>query len=128
LQTSTVQNHWRPKLHHATVSALLGQETKHDFCERPILSFAEAEELVTSYSEPLPVVASWGNKCLTPQDILETFGLEPHHNLVISPSVFLSLCPAIVYELDQRLCYSRVDEQHVTEATRTQNSGLFINQ
>jgi hypothetical protein len=70
-------------------------------------------------------VASWSNKCLTPQDILETFGLEPHHNLVISPAVFLNLCPALVYELDQRLCYNRVDEENVTDSARTEHSGSF---
>ncbi|XP_021927252.1 zinc transporter ZIP6-like isoform X2 [Zootermopsis nevadensis] len=78
----------------------------------------EVQELVTSYSEPLP----WTNKCLTPQDILETFGLEPHHNLVISPSVFLNICPAIIYELDQRSCYGETDEQIQTDSTATQHS------
>ncbi|PNF42924.1 hypothetical protein B7P43_G11841, partial [Cryptotermes secundus] len=82
----------------------------------------EFEELVTSYSEPLPVAAPWSNKCLSTQDILETFGLEPHHSLVISPSVFLNLCPAIVYELDQRLCHNKTEEQHLTSSTRPQHS------
>ncbi|XP_069677059.1 zinc transporter ZIP5 [Periplaneta americana] len=59
----------------------------------------ELDELVT-YSEPT------GGRCLTPQDLLRAFGLEPKHSLVISPPVFLDLCPAIVYELDQRSCYS----------------------
>lgn len=82
----------------------------------------EFEELVTSYSEPEPIASPWSNICLTPQDILETFGLEPHHNLVISPSVFLNLCPAIVYELDQRLCYNKSDEKNLTNSARTQHS------
>jgi hypothetical protein len=86
-------------------------------------SSTEFQELVTSYSEPQPIAAPWSNKCLTPQDILETFGLEPHHSLVISPSVFLNLCPAIVYELDQRLCYNKTVEQNLTDSARTQDSG-----
>ena len=53
------------------------------------------------------------------------FGLEPQHNLIIVPDDFLNLCPAIVYELDQRTCRSDTDEQTSTKLT-TQHSGLFV--
>jgi len=84
----------------------------------------EYENQVKSYSESLPV-APWINKCLTPQDFVETFGLEPQHNLIIAPDDFLNLCPAIVYELDQRTCCSDPDKQTSTNLT-TQHSGLFV--
>jgi hypothetical protein len=93
-----------------------------DWYEGLICSYAEYEELVTSYSEPLP----WTNKCLTPQDILEMFGLQPHHDLNISQSVFLNLCPAIVYELDQGSCYSESVAQTQINTTAIQKPGLFI--
>ena len=82
------------------------------------------EKLVRSYSESLPV-APWTKKCLTPQDFLEMFGLEPQHSLIIVPDDFLNLCPAIVYELDQRTCRSDTDEQISTNLT-TQHSGLSV--
>jgi hypothetical protein len=84
----------------------------------------EYEKLVTSYTEPVPA-APWTNKCLTPQEFLEMFGLEPQHTLIISPNDFLNLCPAIVYELDQRSCYNDTDQQTSTNLT-TQHSGLFV--
>ena len=43
-------------------------------------------------------------KCLTPQDILLAFGLQPHHSVIISPNKYLQICPAIIYELDNKLC------------------------
>ncbi|XP_063236842.1 zinc transporter ZIP10 [Bacillus rossius redtenbacheri] len=42
--------------------------------------------------------------CLTPQAMLAMYGLQPSHAAVISPLAFLHMCPAIVYELDQRAC------------------------
>ncbi|KAK6632344.1 hypothetical protein RUM44_007385 [Polyplax serrata] len=49
-------------------------------------------------------------KCLTPQDILITFGLRPYHDAVISPAKYLQICPAIIYELDEKLCQASGDD------------------
>jgi len=84
----------------------------------------EYEKLVKSHSESLPV-APWTTKCLTPQDLLETFGLEPQHSLIIAPDDFLNLCPAIVYELDQHTCYSDTDEQTSTNLTTQHSAWLY---
>nr|CAD7200217.1 unnamed protein product [Timema douglasi] len=43
-------------------------------------------------------------KCLSPQDILVTYGLQPDHKAQISPLEFLHICPAIVYELEHHSC------------------------
>lgn len=82
------------------------------------------ENPVKSYSESLPV-APWTKKCLTPQDFLELIGLEPQHSLIIAPDDFLNLCPAIVYELDQRTCRSDTDEQISTNLTTQQSAWLY---
>lgn len=84
----------------------------------------EHEKLVTSYTEPVPA-APWTNKCLTPQEFLEMFGLEPQHTLIISPNDFLNLCPAIVYELDQRSCYNDTDQQTSTNLTTQHSAWLY---
>ena len=73
---------------------------------------------VTAYAEPKPV--SWSSHCLTPQDLLLTFGLEPHHKAIISQRIFLEICPAIIYELDQRSCYTGTREQ----ITTTEHKGV----
>ncbi|XP_035218171.1 zinc transporter ZIP10-like [Stegodyphus dumicola] len=41
-------------------------------------------------------------QCLSPKEILETFGIDYKSSL--NPVSFLHLCPAIIYELDQRHC------------------------
>lgn len=44
--------------------------------------------------------------CLSAQELLRSHGLPTHHDVLISQPVFLHLCPAIVYEIDQRACYT----------------------
>ncbi|XP_046990468.1 zinc transporter ZIP10 [Schistocerca americana] len=54
--------------------------------------------------------------CLSAQELLRSHGLPTHHDVLISQPVFLHLCPAIVYEIDQRACYaaaSATAESHV---------------
>ncbi|CAH0389068.1 unnamed protein product [Bemisia tabaci] len=56
-------------------------------------------------------------QCLSPPEMLITFGLAPDHEVSISPSVFLEkLCPTIIYELDLRTC------QHETSPTALQSA------
>ncbi|XP_063376407.1 zinc transporter ZIP10 isoform X1 [Cydia fagiglandana] len=44
--------------------------------------------------------------CLSPKDILEVYGIESEPGVItISPQTFLDMCPALVYQLDQRSCY-----------------------
>ncbi|XP_046483485.1 zinc transporter ZIP5 [Neodiprion pinetum] len=47
--------------------------------------------------------------CLSPQALLQTFGLRPNHSVAIKPPRFLHLCPAIIYQLDRRACDVRVN-------------------
>ncbi|KAJ9600976.1 hypothetical protein L9F63_000871, partial [Diploptera punctata] len=69
------------------------------------------KEVKITYVEP---ETAWRSQCLTPQDLLLTFGLEPHHKAEISQRAFLEICPAIIYELDQRTCYT-TSTPHYTE-------------
>ncbi|XP_072936810.1 zinc transporter ZIP5 [Epargyreus clarus] len=44
--------------------------------------------------------------CLSPKDILELYGMENEPGVItINPKTFLEMCPALVYQLDQRSCY-----------------------
>nr|CAD7426526.1 unnamed protein product [Timema monikensis] len=58
-------------------------------------------------------------KCLSPQDILVTYGLQPNHKAQISPLEFLHICPAIVYELEHHSCI-RLPVQQQAAATEVQ--------
>ncbi|GFR17433.1 zinc transporter ZIP10 [Trichonephila clavata] len=51
-------------------------------------------------------------QCLSPKEILETFGINQTSSL--NPVSFLHLCPAIIYELDQGHCMFR-DRSHGKE-------------
>lgn len=42
-------------------------------------------------------------QCVTPTEILSTFDIE--YSDGISPKEFASICPAIIYQLDQHLCH-----------------------
>ncbi|XP_014281457.3 zinc transporter ZIP5 [Halyomorpha halys] len=46
-------------------------------------------------------------KCLTPQDLLYYYGLEAGHDVLITEENFMAMCPAIVHQLDRRLCSPR---------------------
>ncbi|RVE54154.1 hypothetical protein evm_001277 [Chilo suppressalis] len=44
--------------------------------------------------------------CLSPRDILEFYGIENEPGVIsIEPKTFLEMCPALVYQLDQRSCF-----------------------
>ncbi|XP_004930976.1 zinc transporter ZIP10 [Bombyx mori] len=44
--------------------------------------------------------------CLSPREILEVYGMENEPGVItIRPKTFLEMCPALVYQLDQRSCY-----------------------
>ncbi|XP_026487380.1 zinc transporter ZIP10 [Vanessa tameamea] len=44
--------------------------------------------------------------CLSPKEILEVYGMENEPGIItINPKTFLEMCPALVYQLDQRSCY-----------------------
>ncbi|KAM3964691.1 LOW QUALITY PROTEIN: zinc/iron regulated transporter-related protein 71B [Aphomia sociella] len=44
--------------------------------------------------------------CLSPRQILEMYGMENEPGVItIRPKTFLEMCPALVYQLDQRSCY-----------------------
>ncbi|CAK1602995.1 unnamed protein product [Parnassius mnemosyne] len=44
--------------------------------------------------------------CLSPREILEVYGMENEPGVItINPKTFLEMCPALVYQLDQRSCY-----------------------
>lgn len=58
-------------------------------------------EVVMDYSE---LKSSTSSRCLSPQELLIVYGLQPDHRLSLSPLGFLHICPAIIYELDQRSC------------------------
>ncbi|KAL0273989.1 UNVERIFIED_CONTAM: hypothetical protein PYX00_006536 [Menopon gallinae] len=54
--------------------------------------------------DKIPEALQRGKRCLTPQDLLSTYGLETSHGVVISRKGFVDMCPAIIYELDQKAC------------------------
>lgn len=58
-------------------------------------------EVVLDYSE---LKSSSSSRCLSPQELLIVYGLQPDHRLSLNPLGFLHICPAIIYELDQRSC------------------------
>ncbi|GBP66557.1 Zinc transporter ZIP14 [Eumeta japonica] len=44
--------------------------------------------------------------CLSPKEILEVYGMENEPGVItIKPNTFLEMCPALVYQLDQKSCY-----------------------
>ncbi|KAG6462814.1 hypothetical protein O3G_MSEX013479 [Manduca sexta] len=44
--------------------------------------------------------------CLSPREMLEVYGMENEPGVItIRPKTFLEMCPALVYQLDQRSCY-----------------------
>ncbi|XP_047515944.1 zinc transporter ZIP10 [Pieris napi] len=44
--------------------------------------------------------------CLSPREILTVYGMEKEPGIItINPKTFLEMCPALVYQLDQRSCY-----------------------
>ncbi|XP_059060622.1 zinc transporter ZIP10 [Achroia grisella] len=55
---------------------------------------------------PPPTDSLIQKSCLSPRQILEMYGMENEPGVIsIKPKVFLEMCPALVYQLDQRSCY-----------------------
>ncbi|XP_047042167.1 zinc transporter ZIP10 [Helicoverpa zea] len=56
---------------------------------------------------PPPAEPILQKPCLSPREILEVYGMENEAPGVITirPKTFLEMCPALVYQLDQRSCY-----------------------
>ncbi|KAI8428033.1 hypothetical protein MSG28_002327 [Choristoneura fumiferana] len=52
---------------------------------------------------PTPSEPILKKSCLSPKDILEVYGMESEPGVItINPQRFLDMCPALVYQLDQR--------------------------
>ncbi|KAL1124250.1 hypothetical protein AAG570_002020 [Ranatra chinensis] len=43
-------------------------------------------------------------ECLSPERMLSAYGLGADHDVAISPAGFHHICPAIVYQLDEKVC------------------------
>ncbi|XP_075992454.1 zinc/iron regulated transporter-related protein 71B [Anticarsia gemmatalis] len=55
---------------------------------------------------PTPPEPILQKSCLSPREILEVYGMENEPGVItIKPKTFLEMCPALVYQLDQRSCY-----------------------
>lgn len=76
------------------------------------------DEVVSDYSE---LKSSSPSQCLSPQELLIVYGLQPDHRLSLSPLGFLHICPAIIYELDQRLCSDGFVEEPSIKIIRQEN-------
>lgn len=84
------------------------------------------DEVMFDYSE---MKIPSRSRCLSPQELLVVYGLHPDHRLSLSPLGFLHICPAIVYELDQRSCsdhYDPVEEPTVKIITPEQKQASWI--
>lgn len=58
--------------------------------------------MISPFSET-PIL---NKSCLSPKEILEVYGMENEPGIItIKPKTFLEMCPALVYQLDQRSCY-----------------------
>ncbi|KAK9510756.1 hypothetical protein O3M35_005477 [Rhynocoris fuscipes] len=54
-------------------------------------------------------------KCLSPEELLEKYGLTPDHGVAISPKSFLQICPAMIYQLDTRVCSVEITPEPNTD-------------
>ncbi|CAH0725962.1 unnamed protein product, partial [Brenthis ino] len=55
---------------------------------------------------PTSTIPILKKSCLSPKEILEVYGMENEPGIItIKPKTFLEMCPALVYQLDQRSCY-----------------------
>ncbi|XP_022247306.1 zinc transporter ZIP10-like isoform X2 [Limulus polyphemus] len=81
------------------------KDTEQDELLPNITSLYSEEENLASY--PIYTTIVTGQKCLTATEILHSFDISSVNSL-ITPVDFLHLCPAIVYELEQRHCKESV--------------------
>ncbi|XP_050670124.1 zinc transporter ZIP10 [Leptidea sinapis] len=55
---------------------------------------------------PASATAILRKPCLSPRDLLAVYGMEKEPGVItIDPKTFLEMCPALVYQLDQKTCY-----------------------
>ncbi|XP_039279832.1 zinc transporter ZIP6 [Nilaparvata lugens] len=52
------------------------------------------------------------NHCYTPEEMLMIYKLEPNHQLGLSRSNFLHICPVLVFQLDKKSCVPGRVEEH----------------
>ncbi|XP_054722570.1 LOW QUALITY PROTEIN: zinc transporter ZIP10-like [Uloborus diversus] len=62
-------------------------------------------------------------QCLSPKEILETFGINQTSSL--NPVSFLHLCPAIIYELDQGHCMFRSHAHKKSSGVVTMDQWMY---
>lgn len=63
--------------------------------------------------------------CLSPREILKVYGMENEPGVIsIGPKKLLEICPALVYQLDQRSCYKT--EMPVPKLERHWSKWLFF--
>ncbi|XP_076343235.1 zinc transporter ZIP6-like isoform X2 [Tachypleus tridentatus] len=79
------------------------RDTDEDELLSNITNVYSEEENLSSY----PIYIVTGQKCLTATEILHSFDISTVNSL-ITPVDFLHLCPAIIYELEQRHCKDSV--------------------
>lgn len=65
------------------------------------------------------------DSCMSTHEILESYGMEATHGLLISRDGFLHLCPAIVYELDQKHCRQNRENKVSKPPTRFRMHGRY---
>ncbi|XP_060113172.1 zinc transporter ZIP10 [Heteronotia binoei] len=61
-------------------------------------------------------------ECLNITQLLRHYGLRP--NSPISPSLFTYLCPALLYQIDRRLCIKHDDDLLIEELSKGRNASL----
>ncbi|VVD01707.1 unnamed protein product [Leptidea sinapis] len=62
------------------------------------------EKIFTKYGSEATAILR--KPCLSPRDLLAVYGMEKEPGVItIDPKTFLEMCPALVYQLDQKTCY-----------------------
>lgn len=57
-------------------------------------------------SPPTSANQIWQKPCPSPREILKVYGMENEPGIItIKKDTFLEMCPALIYQLDQRTCY-----------------------
>ncbi|XP_064470707.1 zinc transporter ZIP6-like isoform X2 [Ornithodoros turicata] len=117
----------RHEHHEHTVEGYVHDDDEHhenEMHSRAVRQVTSHQELSSTPSENTTSSASSGHsshlktaeitfeKCLTATEILHTFDLQPETS-TINPEKFLYLCPAIIYQLDQKHCKMPVTDRHM---------------
>ncbi|XP_053132811.1 zinc transporter ZIP10 isoform X2 [Hemicordylus capensis] len=61
-------------------------------------------------------------QCLNVTQLLRHYGL--HTNSPVSPSLFTYLCPALLYQIDRRLCIEHYDELLIEDFSKGKNASV----